>query len=389
MGQMDRDSMPSFSPHSLEQLAGRVLIGGFGGTSLDDELLSQIAMGQLGGLILFSRNLENPRQSKHLCETALAAAGEKPFWLAVDQEGGRVQRVNHRIGASSVPPMAQCAQEGEWKVRAASRVMACELSALGFNLNFAPVLDVHSRAENPVIGERAFSNEPSVVAQMGLAFAEEHLRLGMGVCGKHFPGHGDTLQDSHLSLPYLSHSRERLDALELQPFRAAIAAGFPMMMSAHIVMQSLDEKPATLSARILRELLREELGFEGVVVSDDLEMKGISAHWPVEEAAVMALEAGVDLLLVCGEQQLWRKVQQRLVQEGERRSRFVDRLLEATQRLDACYAQLTEQRASWIAKAEHRATSRHADTLLRVSHTAHADALSRSEARGCEWCAKD
>jgi beta-N-acetylhexosaminidase len=178
--------------------------------------------------------------------------------------------------------------------------MGQELKRGGVNLDFAPVLDVSSNRKNPIIGDRAFSADPKTAAAAALAFAEGLKDEGLLVCGKHFPGHGDTKTDSHLTLPRVRKSRKGMEWVELLPFRRAITAKIPMLMTAHVVYDAFDPKlPATLSPRILKDLLRRRMGYRGVVISDDLQMKAISKTYAPDEAAVLALAAGCDLLLIC------------------------------------------------------------------------------------------
>ena len=182
--------------------------------------------------------------------------------------------------------------------------MGVELASVGIDLSFAPVLDVHSNPANPVIGDRAFGSDPALVSEMGIALMRGLHDGGVLSCGKHFPGHGDTEKDSHLELPVVRRSRAELEHTELVPFRAAIAAGVPMLMSAHVLYPALDpEHPATLSRAILTDLLRGELRFDGVVASDDLHMRAIVNHGSIGDAAVASLLAGADALLVCQELQ--------------------------------------------------------------------------------------
>jgi len=178
--------------------------------------------------------------------------------------------------------------------------MARELASVGFDIDFAPVLDVHSNPANPVIGDRAFGAEPALVASLGVALLRGLRDGGLIPCGKHFPGHGDTAVDSHFELPTVGRARADLERIELPPFRAAVAADIPMMMSAHVVYPALDPlNPATVSRAILTDLLRGELGFRGVIASDDLEMRAISGRQDIAAAAVASLAAGADMLLVC------------------------------------------------------------------------------------------
>jgi len=307
--------LPFFNPFDrsqsvLEQAIGQLLVVGFQGTAtLPDAVRDALSAGRIGGVILFRRNVESPAQVAHLnaeihaaAKTAVAA----PF-VAVDQEGGRVARLREPL--TLIPPMRVLGDTNDTKlVSMVSEVMATEISALGFNLNFAPVLDVDTNPDNPVIGDRAFSNDPDVVARMGGAFLLGHLTSGVVSCGKHFPGHGDTDTDSHLELPVLAHDGERLEKIELVPFRRLMANGIPMLMTAHIQVPALDTvHPATLSHAVMTRLLRDELGYDGVVVTDDLEMKAVADRYSVEEMIELGLRAGVDLFLICHTQELWER----------------------------------------------------------------------------------
>jgi beta-N-acetylhexosaminidase len=179
-------------------------------------------------------------------------------------------------------------------------VIGRELSAVGIDLDFAPVLDVDTNPENPVIGSRSFDRDPETVAELAVSLARGLMDAGVAACGKHFPGHGDTHQDSHHELPHVAHDRERLRAVELVPFAAAVRAGFPAMMTAHVVMEAFDaDAPATMSRAVVGGILREELGFGGVVFTDDVDMRAIAGHFAVEEVARACLLAGVDSFLCC------------------------------------------------------------------------------------------
>lgn len=201
------------------------------------------------------------------------------------------------------PPAAAIGRTGDVDLAyAVGRAMATELASVGIDLDFAPVLDVHSNPANPIIGDRAFGSEPAVVSAMGIALMRGLHAGGLIACGKHFPGHGDTATDSHLELPVVQRSRTDLERVELAPFRAAIRAGLELLMTAHVVYPALDPRqPATLSRAILVDLLRGEMGFTGVVASDDLDMRAIAAHHNVGAAAVATLQAGADVLLICQE----------------------------------------------------------------------------------------
>ncbi len=317
----------------LEVLCGQLIVGGFDGAEPPARYLRALAEGRRGGAILFRRNVPDLDATLRLC-AALAAAGgpERPPFLGIDQEGGRVTRLPAPF--LKLPPMRSLGDLMDLPLlRRAARAVASELRAVGINLNFAPVLDVDSNPANPIIGDRAFGRDPRAAAQGGVAFLvglqEERVLAG----GKHFTGHGDPALDSHLALPTLAHGRGRLDEIELPPFRAASRAGVASLMTAHIVVEALDPGvPATLSRSICTGLLRGEIGFEGVLFSDDLEMAAIAAHHPVEEAATAAISAGCDALLVCKDEDLQDRAHEALVRRAERDPSFRDRCVEAAAR---------------------------------------------------------
>lgn len=317
---------------TIAQAAGQVLVAGFPDRTPPPELLEATRRGELGGVILFERNLGAMHEvAELLASFASAAPDGRPPLTAVDQEGGRVARLGPPVAA--LPPMRALGEADDPELtRRAARVLGGQLAALGFSCDLAPVLDVDTNPENPVIGDRSFGREPARVTRHGLAFAAGLAEAGVLACGKHFPGHGDTELDSHLALPRLSHARDRLDRVELAPFRAARSA-IPMLMTAHVVFDALDpEVPATLSRRVVTDLLRHELGYDGVVVSDDLEMRAVSAGWGVPEAAVLAIDAGCDALLVCSDVSLLFESQRALVTRAMRDEAFATRLREAAAR---------------------------------------------------------
>lgn len=275
---------------------------GFEGTSPPESLIDLLDDELVTGVILFSRNIENATQLKALTRALLAHRPD--LIIAVDQEGGPVQRI--KDGVPRVPAMrdiidpADAFRYGEELGRA--------LVELGVNLNLAPVLDVDTNPNSPVIGERSFGPDPSHVAKLGVAYHRGLRKGGVLTCGKHFPGHGDAKEDSHLTLPVIQHGLDRLRRVEFVPFRAAIDAGISAIMTAHIVVPALDpETPATLSVGIMTELLRGLMSFEGVVISDDLEMKAISERYPIDRSVAEAIEAGVDMLLVCKDLETQRR----------------------------------------------------------------------------------
>ena len=281
----------------LRRAIGRLLCVGIPGPVLDENSRAALDTLHAGTIVLFRRNLESVAQLRMLTRE-LKALPARPF-VAIDHEGGRVQRLGEPF--TRLPPAAAIGRRGDRDVAyAVGRAMAAELGAVGIDIDFAPVLDVHSNPANPVIGDRAFATTPDVVAALGIALMEGLRDGGVIPCGKHFPGHGDTAVDSHFALPTVARSRAELEDTELRPFRAAVAAGIPMIMSAHVIFPALDPlQPATVSRAILTDLLRGELGFRGVIASDDLEMRAITAAQDIATAAVASLAAGADMLLVC------------------------------------------------------------------------------------------
>ncbi len=281
----------------LDARVASLLTVGFGGRVVDPDLDGLLARG-VGGAVLFSRNVGAAREVRELT-VELKRRARGPLFVAVDQEGGKVARL--REGFTRLPPLRALGERNDPALsRDYGRLVGRELRAVGVDLDFAPVLDVDTNPENPVIGERSLGSDPTRVALHGVAFAEGLMSEGVAACGKHFPGHGDTRSDSHLELPRLPHTMERLEEVELVPFRAAARAGFPAIMTAHVVFEALDPtRPATLSPAVVGGLLRRTIGFSGVVFSDDLEMRAIADHYAIEEVVVGGLEAGVSAFLVC------------------------------------------------------------------------------------------
>jgi len=256
-----------------------------------------------GHVILFARNVERPEQVaelvRELQEIARDAGHERPLLVAVDQEGGRVARL--REPWTLWPPLRAVGRTGsEETARRMGRALAHELSACGIRCDFAPVVDVDTNPNNPVIGDRSFGDDPDLVGRLGAAMIRGLQEGKVAACAKHFPGHGDTDLDSHLDLPAVEHGLSRLQDVELRPFRMAIEAGVATIMTAHVVVRELDDgRPATLSPRVIDALLRQEMKYGGVVVADDLEMKAVAKSWKLGEAAVLAAQAGCDILPVC------------------------------------------------------------------------------------------
>ena len=287
------------SPSALRHQIGQLLIAGFRGDQIPVEIRSLAREFGLGGVILFARNVAEPEQVAEVAFDASRLTPDLPCWVSVDQEGGRVARL--KAPFTEWPPMATLGRSGDVRLAERfARALAAELKSVGITLDYAPVLDIHTNPKNPVIGDRALADKADQVARLGAAIVRALQGEGVAACGKHFPGHGDTSTDSHFELPLVEHPPERLRDTEFAPFRAAIDAGVATIMTAHVLVPSLDEKrPASLSRRIVHELLREELKFDGVILSDDLEMKAVAAEFEVPSAAVMAIQAGCDGVLIC------------------------------------------------------------------------------------------
>jgi beta-N-acetylhexosaminidase len=287
------------------RLAGQRFMVGFDGHTASAELKHLLKEFGVGGVILFARNVDGPEQVAELVREVQAAARDAghalPVLVGVDQEGGRVARL--RAPWTVWPPLRALGRVGsEADAERMGAALAEELAACGIRCDFAPVVDVDTNPRNPVIGDRSFGDDPERVGVLAAAMVRGLQGGGVAACAKHFPGHGDTDVDSHLALPAVDHSPSRLEDVELRPFRKVIEAGVATIMSAHVLVRELDDRrPATLSPRLIQELLRERMKYDGVIVSDDLEMKAVAAHWAPGPAAVLAAQAGCDLLLVCKE----------------------------------------------------------------------------------------
>jgi beta-N-acetylhexosaminidase len=290
---------------AFEREAARCVFVGVAGLTPKKEELQLVARG-VGGVILFSRNVREPSQVAQLAKD-LKQASKQPLLICIDQEGGRVQRLRPPFW-TAWPAMRRLGQideaggalglSGPAVAERVGKMIAEELLACGIDFDFAPVIDVDTNPKNPVIGDRSFSRDPRRVARLGVALAHGLEKAGVASCAKHFPGHGDTSTDSHLTLPRLAHDKQRLWEVELVPFVAAARAQLASVMTAHVRFESFDRLPATLSPLAL-SILRKDVEFQGACISDDLEMKAISDIWGVPDAAELAIAAGCDAVLVC------------------------------------------------------------------------------------------
>ncbi|NLM46619.1 MAG: beta-N-acetylhexosaminidase [Firmicutes bacterium] len=295
---------------TLEEKIGQLLMPSFQFDSegkpvkaVTKEIREQLAQFQVGGVILFSPNIESVEQTRALI-AELQAASKIPLFIAVDEEGGKVSRLNHdgsRIGATKLPGNAALGNTHDPELAyQVGRLLGRELFVLGFNMDMAPVADVNTNPDNPVIGERAFGGDPREVAQMVGRMVQGLQSENVSSVIKHFPGHGDTALDTHQGAVVLDHGRERLEKVEWMPFRQGIAAGVDGIMVAHLIVPQVSgsELPASLSTEMLTGVLREEMQYKGLIITDALDMAAITDHFSAGEAAVLAAAAGADILLM-------------------------------------------------------------------------------------------
>lgn len=371
----------------LRGLALRTLFPGFDGTDAPRERLSRLIENGLGGVVLFGRNIDPARGDAGIAALTARLREHRPDLLvAIDEEGGDVTRLDVTTG-SAYPGSAALGSvddpELTWEVAAS---LAVRLRACGIDINFAPVADVDVDPHNPIIGVRAFGSDPHLVARHTAAFVAGQQFRGVVATAKHFPGHGGTAEDSHVSAPVLSASRELLDRRELVPFRAAIAAGVRLVMTAHITVPAVDATyPATLSSAAISGLLRGELGYDGAVMTDGLDMHAISRTVGHAEGAVQALLAGVDAVCVGGDStdpELVEQMADAIVAAVESRRLGYERLAEAASRVT--------QLARWahgfgrLCNAHHEEAhsgERSSRVITGDGHPAVADSVEPAEVR--------
>ncbi len=319
---------------SLDRDVAGLFAVGFHGTEPSPEVIELIRRG-VHGVILFARNVADAEQVAELVAALKRAAG-RPLLVSVDQEGGRVARLRAPQGFTELPPMRALGGAGDPELaRAVGALLGRELRAVGIDQDYAPVVDVDTNPANPVIGDRSLGRDPERVGRLGAALAQGLQSEGVAACAKHFPGHGDTSQDSHKALPRLPHPLARLEAVELPPFAALARAGVAAVMTAHVVFEALDaRRPATLSRPVL-QLLRERCGFGGCVVTDDLEMTAVAQHFALEESVPAAVGAGCDALLVCHHAEVQHRAIDLLRAAVESGAVTRERLAEARERVAA------------------------------------------------------
>ncbi|WP_255171516.1 beta-N-acetylhexosaminidase [Natrononativus amylolyticus] len=357
---------------SLEQKVGQLFHVGFHGTEPTDAVESLIREYHVGGVIYFARNLETPDQtralSRSLQRTALESGAEIPLFVSVDQEGGTVRRLPYYAAAPGA--MAVGATGEPEAAGTVARVTAAQLERVGINYNLAPVLDVNNNPSNPVIGVRSYGERPESVAAFGERYVEALQSAGIVACGKHFPGHGDTATDSHVDLPVVDASEERLEAVEFPPFERAIEAGIDTIMTAHVAFPAItgsESTPATLSRAVLTGVLRERLGFEGLISTDCMEMDAIADTVGTARGAVEAVNAGADVVLVS--------------HRADRQRRAIEAVLEAVETGEIPESRIDASVARHLAAKDRRdlrsddapaesARDDEADALLAVSREA-------------------
>ena len=346
---------------TLREKIGQMIMAGCGGESLAVDERLMIAEYGFGGFILFGRNCSEPRQVLSLCHSLWDSVPGAPPFIAIDAEGGSVHRLpppfTHFPAAAEIGALHDV--HLAYRV---GRAIALELALAGFNLNFAPVLDVNSNPNNSIIGARSFGANPAAVSALGLAWARGSRDGGVIPCGKHFPGHGDTDKDSHFDLPLVAKTWGEIHAVELAPFAEACRSGIEALMTAHVKYIALDpNQVATLSEPIVTGLLRHQLGYDGVVFSDDMEMKAVSASYEPGEAAALALGAGIDMMLFCHDMGKAVQALESLCAEAERDPALRARIEASQRRIDAL-----KQR--WLQSFKGVAGNLLADRLRKLNH---------------------
>lgn len=335
---------------TTEEKIGQLMMFGIDGTTITDHAIELIKKYKVGNIILFARNAQSPKQLYELNQSLQKCAQAElqiPLFISIDQEGGMVTRIFN--GATFFPgAMTISATDELSNSYNVGDLMGRELQALGVNMNLAPVLDVNNNPKNPVIGVRSFGDDPHRVADYGIQFMKG-LQNHVIATGKHFPGHGDTHLDSHLALPKVDYDKERLESIELVPFRKAIQEGIKALMSSHIDFPAFTDYglPTTLSKRCLTDLLRHELNFEGLIVTDGMEMKAIQDHYGTVEASLMAVQAGANLVCICHSEPLQKEAVDRMRHAVNSNELSMDDLNERVSRVlkhkeELCLMSLTE-----------------------------------------------
>lgn len=283
---------------TLDEKIGQMILSGFNGTCFNEELNTLLNDLKVGGVILFSRNIEDSKQLKKLTSDIIDTNQDIPLFISIDEEGGRVSRLPKDI--KKFESSKSIGDRGDEKYAYENgRGIGEILKKYNINMNFAPVLDIYSNPKNTVIGDRAFGDNEKVVSSMGIATMKGLKDENVIPVIKHFPGHGDTEVDSHLGLPIVEKNLKQLNELELIPFNKAIENGVGAIMVSHILIKEIDDKyPATLSYNLINNILRNDMKFENIVITDDMLMKAITDYISIEEASVKSIKAGTDIILI-------------------------------------------------------------------------------------------
>ena len=286
------------SEMTLDEKIGQMIVVGFNGTDVSEELTNLVNINKVGGVILFKRNIETSQQLKELNNNIEGLNKEIPLFISVDEEGGRVNRLPSDM--ESFPSAREVGLKNNKDYAYNNgKSMGESLKVTGFNMNYAPVLDIFSNPQNTVIGDRAFGSDIETVSTMGISTMKGIEDEGIISVVKHFPGHGDTFVDSHYGLPIVYKSLKELDNFEFIPFKKAIEEGCKAIMVSHILLDKIDNKnPSSMSKTVITGILREKLGFDGVIITDDMEMKAITENYTIEDASVKSIIAGCDILLI-------------------------------------------------------------------------------------------
>ena len=368
---------PQPNPLSTAPQIGQLFMVGFDGFEPNEHIIHMIKKHHIGGVILFRRNVKSPAQVKALChelQTINAAVNTTPLLIAIDQEGGMVMRLEHGVTPQPSAMAYQAAGSVEW-CQKMYQINGDELHQMGINFNLAPVLDVNNNPLNPVIGVRSFGEDVATVSRFGSAALRGLQAGGVLSCAKHFPGHGDTSTDSHLGSALVPHLRERLEQIELAPFKAAIAAQVDAIMTAHVIFPAIEDAPnlpATLSKKVLTHLLRHELGFTGLIITDCMEMEAIAATVGVTQGSLATLQAGADMVLISHSQE--RQVEAICAVQNALQTGQIDKSI-----IDAANAQIAQIKnknsvKNWQANFEKKLNLRQTNSL-EVSQAVHKHAV--------------
>ncbi len=376
---------------TLQEKIGQRLMTGFPGTEMPEEFIRAVKQHKIGNVILFKENVRDRAQLKQLCRDIQRLirqeTGHSAF-IAIDQEGGIVTRLPQ--DAVNVPgAMALTATGDPENAYRAGLLIAHEMRALGPNFNFAPTVDVNSNPNNPVIGVRSYSDDPHVAAQYAVRAVEGLMEGGVLCTAKHFPGHGDTDRDSHLALPCVDKSMEELEKVELVPFKAVIDAGITAVMTSHILFPQIepDGVPATMSRRIMQGLLREKLGFQGIIVSDSMSMLAIRDHYGITAGMLAAFQAGVDLVEVAHQPQWCAEAAVRLLEAAEAGELDLKEMDESVERILEAKKQWVDGMPAWDFDFEAAAEESYAmleTTITEVCRPASLPVMEKPLCIGCK-----